>query len=100
DYTNNGYYTNDSRYMGKAFITVNDWFNNITLQPNMIFRKEDLKWLISNVEWENIFDITLNALIYLDEIKIDSHVVFNFNHQNKPSAQCLKSFKGQNIYSE
>lgn len=100
DYTNNGYYTNDSRYMGKAFITVNDWFNNITLQPNIIFRKEDLKWLISNVEWENIFDITLNALIYLDEIKIDSHVVFNFNHQNKPSAQCLKSFKGQNIDSE
>ncbi|MDT3995574.1 hypothetical protein RPO40_11020, partial [Mammaliicoccus fleurettii] len=22
DYTNNGYYTNDSRYMGKAFITI------------------------------------------------------------------------------
>lgn len=100
DYTNNGYYTNDSRYMGKAFITISDWFNNVTLQPNIIFEREDLKWLISNFEWENIFDITLNALIHLDEIKIDSHVVFDFYDQNQPSLHGIKALKGQNLDSE
>lgn len=100
DYTNNGYYTNDSRYMGKAFITISDWFNNVTLQPNIIFEKEDLKWLITNFEWENIFDITLNALIHLDEIKIDSHVVFDFYDQNQPSIHGIKALKEQNLDSE
>lgn len=100
DYTNNGYYTNDSRYMGKAFITISDWFNNVTLQPNIIFEREDLKWLITNFEWENIFDITLNALIHLDEIKIDSHVVFDFYDQNQPSIHGIKALKEQNLDSE
>lgn len=100
DYTNNGYYTNDSRYMGKAFITVADWFNNITLQPNIIFKKDDLLWLISNYKWETIFDITLNAIFHLDEIKIDPHVIFDYVHQSKPSASRLAAFKNESLSFE
>ncbi|MCY1050108.1 CDP-glycerol glycerophosphotransferase family protein [Mammaliicoccus sciuri] len=100
DYTNNGYYTNDSRYMGKAFITVADWFNNITLQPNIIFKKDELLWLISNYKWETIFDITLNAIFHLDEIKIDPHVIFDYVHQSKPSANCLAAFKHESLSYE
>ncbi|PTJ53963.1 hypothetical protein BU009_12975, partial [Mammaliicoccus sciuri] len=100
DYTNNGFYTNDSRYMGKAFITVADWFNNITLQPNIIFKKDELLWLISNYKWETIFDITLNAIFHLDEIKIDPHVIFDYVHQSKPSASCLAAFKNESLSFE
>ncbi|MCD8776934.1 CDP-glycerol glycerophosphotransferase family protein [Mammaliicoccus sciuri] len=100
DYTNSGYYTNDSRYMGKAFITVADWFNNITLQPNIIFKKDELLWLISNYKWETIFDITLNAIFHLDEIKIDPHVIFDYVHQSKPSANCLAAFKNESLSYE
>ncbi|ASE34590.1 CDP-glycerol glycerophosphotransferase family protein [Mammaliicoccus sciuri] len=100
DYTNSGYYTNDSRYMGKAFITVADWFNNITLQPNIIFKKDELLWLISNYKWETIFDITLNAIFHLDEIKIDPHVIFDYVHQSKPSANCLAAFKHESLSYE
>lgn len=100
DYTNSGYYTNDSRYMGKAFITVADWFNNITLQPNIIFKKDELLWLISNYKWETIFDITLNAIFHLDEIKIDPHVIFDYVHQRKPSASCISAFKNESLSYE
>ncbi|MEX5937081.1 CDP-glycerol glycerophosphotransferase family protein [Mammaliicoccus sciuri] len=100
DYTTNGYYTNDSRYMGKAFITVADWFNNITLQPNIIFKKDELLWLISNYKWETIFDITLNAIFHLDEIKIDPHVIFDYVHQRKPSASCISAFKNESLSYE
>lgn len=100
DYTNSGYYTNNSRYMGKAFITVADWFNNITLQPNIIFKKDELLWLISNYKWETIFDITLNAIFHLDEIKIDPHVIFDYVHQSKPSANCLAAFKNESLSYE
>ncbi|WP_323702803.1 CDP-glycerol glycerophosphotransferase family protein [Mammaliicoccus sp. Dog046] len=93
DYTNEGYYTNDSKYMGQTFINIKDWFNNITLQPNIIFEIEDLKWLVSKFKWENTFDITLNALLHLKDIKIDTHVVFDFQKKYAPSEMVLLATK-------
>lgn len=93
DYTNEGYYTNDSKYMGLTYINVKDWFNNITLQPNIIFEIEDLKWLISKFKWKNIFDITLNALLHLNDIKIDTHVVFDFQKKYELSEMALLAMK-------
>nr|WP_263313768.1 CDP-glycerol glycerophosphotransferase family protein [Mammaliicoccus sp. Marseille-Q6498] len=95
DYTNNGYYTNDCRYFGDENISINEWFNNITIQPNIVFEINDLIWLISNFEWENIFDITLNAIIHLDQIKVDTHVLFDFVNNSYPSQRTLQSLKNE-----
>lgn len=90
DYTYNGYYINDCRYFGNDFITIEDWFNNHNLQPNIIYEMNDLQWLISNFEWETSFDIALNAIIHLNNIKIESHVIFDFTKECQMSYTSLK----------
>lgn len=77
DYTVQQQYVNDCRYFGKLEITFNDWIENINHFPNVIFHIETAQNILKSFEINNIFDLSLISLLQ-DDIRTDSHVVFNF----------------------
>ena len=93
DFTVNGYYINDCRYFGDEKITANKWFSNNVLYPNIIFKVEDLKWLLDRHEWASLLDICVKAVVELENIFINGHVIFDFDEKSSNNYLDLNNYE-------
>ncbi|MCE5038579.1 CDP-glycerol glycerophosphotransferase family protein [Staphylococcus auricularis] len=86
DYTIDHQYLNDCRYFGHEYVTFNEWIENINLYPNVIFHIGTVMTILDQYNVENLFDLAVLSLLN-SQIKVDSHVVFDFQRTFETSQQ-------------
>ena len=92
DYTVDGLYQNDCRYFAQENITFNDWIENINHYPNVIYNIETTLSILETCHVKTMFDLAVYALLQ-DTIKVDPHVVFDFQQSYWTSSQLWEDIK-------
>ncbi|RBA01574.1 CDP-glycerol glycerophosphotransferase family protein [Staphylococcus arlettae] len=92
DYTVNGLYQNDCRYFAQETITFNDWIENINHYPNVIYHIETTLTMLETHHVNTMFDLAVHALLQ-DTVKVDPHVVFDYQQTYLTSSQLWEEIK-------